>query len=639
MVEQKSNEAFILWGAAAACAVGLVDAIAGIMKWSGPVDPVTVIVLLTVSAFSLVVFGVILGLGIRFITGFRPVFEKHLGTGGVLRNPPAVIIAVLSLAVAVLGASALMRHRGIQLEAIDFSPAYLSAFYVVVCTLGGTWLRPVQKSPRTISIILAALSILTLGISAGALGRFDPALEILTTRTVALKPFFRGIQNILDRDADGFPSLMCSRNCDCADTDPGINPAAVDLPGNGIDEDCSGKDFILSDKSVALRSAKDTGRILSAGLNTPYNILLISIDAMRADHMKSYGYDLVTTPAIDRFAERNVRFHQVRSQSSSTRFVFPVLLTGKYFSTLHLEKGKKWYRLLGSNVTFSERLREKGYSTRAVLQYFRFQGRSGFGQGFDEWTHNLDSERDPTWDPTADLVTTAGMAHLAGLQESRAPWLLWLHYFDPHAAYVKHDNQPSFGTGRVARYDGELYYTDRHFQQIMDALNAGPAADRTVVIVLSDHGEGHGRVKDHGLNYHGFSLFDSEIRVPLIMRVPGVGPRVVSESVALMDIVPTMLELAGIRPDASIHGRSLVPYITGKNPDRGPFLSELPTDSPQMALIDWPYKLIWKMRVNRYLLFNLLNDQDEQQNLSAEKPEVVKELRDTLRMKRLEMMK
>jgi arylsulfatase A-like enzyme len=336
---------------------------------------------------------------------------------------------------------------------------------------------------------------------------------------------------------------------------------------------------------------------------------------------------------LDRFAADSVRFEQVRSQGPSTRHVFPVLLTGRYFSTLALQKGKKWSKLLESNKTFAEYLKEAGYRTIAVLPYFRFREHSGFQQGFDIWEPVLAGARDATWDPTGDLVTDRGIEYLQALSRQEGPWLLWLHYFDPHASYVKHEGQPSFGNELADRYDGEILYVDRQVQRFFEAFDKTKFSRKTATIVTSDHGEGIGLETDHGFNYHGFSLYDSETRIPLMIRVPGVSPSVVKTCVGLLDIPPTLLSLAGIDTPRDLHGVSLVPYLTGNAPKRGPFLMQLPETRPQEAIVDWPYKLIWRVKSNHFGLYDLEKDPHERTNLLSIETETAERLTNALKTK------
>ncbi|MCP4602144.1 MAG: sulfatase-like hydrolase/transferase, partial [Proteobacteria bacterium] len=154
-----------------------------------------------------------------------------------------------------------------------------------------------------------------------------------------------------------------------------------------------------------------------------------------------------------------------------------------------------------------------------------------------------------------------------------------------------------------------------------------------------DHGEAHGREVDHGYAYHGFSLFDSEIRIPLIVRLPGAKPHIVKRSVGLIDVPVTILDLAGLSGHHEMQGVSLLPYLLGEDPPRPPVISELPGDHPLIALVDWPYKLIWDLRQNRTSLYNLEKDQAEADNLVEQLPEVAKRLTDRTRLLRYDMRK
>jgi arylsulfatase A-like enzyme len=214
---------------------------------------------------------------------------------------------------------------------------------------------------------------------------------------------------------------------------------------------------------------------------------------------------------------------------------------------------------------------------------------------------------------------------------------LWLHYFDPHASYVRHDEQPSFGSRRADRYDGEILYVDRQVQRFLDELKHRGLYHDVAVIVGSDHGEGIGLDTDHDFNYHGFSLFDSETRVPLMIKLPGASPRRVTECVGVIDVVPTLLELGGMSPPANLHGKTLIPYLLGANPKRGPFLMQLPVERPQEAVVDWPYKLIWDIKPNRFSLYDLVKDPFEQKDLAGSRAPEVARLKALLKLLRYEI--
>lgn len=368
-------------------------------------------------------------------------------------------------------------------------------------------------------------------------------------------------------------------------------------------------------------------------LKTPKGIVLITLDAVRADHVSAYGYARNTTPHIDRLAAEAVLFEQARSQGPSTKYSLPSLLTGRYYSSIAMGRTGFWRELLPANVTVAERLKSLGFATNAILPYFRFRKASGYAQGFDVWLTSDDFSRKPIWEPVADVVTDKGLELVDQLVKDGSPWFLWLHYFDPHSAYVRHPETAQFGKTRIDRYDGEILFADHHIQRFMDGLRERGVYNETTVIVAGDHGEGLDRKRDHGILFHGFTLFDSEIHVPLIIKTPGADPRRIQTPVGLVDVPPTILELADSMvptmdaPLDNIQGNSLVSFLKGGNPERGVVFSELPEKSQYAATIHWPHKLICEAKVDSCALYNLEADPEERTNLAERHPEIVREMR------------
>ncbi len=631
-----SASVFLFWGAVSGSGVGVADAIMGLVKSGAAFPAKSIALLFVVAAGALIPVGAMAGLCCFAFA--RLVLEhislRHLTRTLVRPKPLMGIIALFVLLTA--GVIAVGYHRGIEVDAIDFRPLVYGIFVLGGTVLGTRFLRPGPNLSRLMASFFIAFGVGGAISAIPNIGHAAGLLELIDNGTAAVRPLLDVAKRGFDRDGDGFPSRICEQGCDCDDKDPHRNPGALDIPDNGIDEDCSGADLTMASRpskpAEPPTPAEDRTRF-----TPPYNIILVTIDTVRADRVHSYGYTRETTPNLDRFAASSVRFQQVRSQGPSTRHVFPPFLTGRYFTSLDLRKGEKWFDLLGSNDTFAELLKKKGYRTLAFLPYFRFKFHSGFQQGFDVWEPTLGSDRNPTFDPTGDLMTDKGISQLQDLQAHKGPWLLWLHYFDPHGHYVKHEGQkPDFGRTRADRYDGEILYADNQVNRFFDAVKERGMWEDTAIIVASDHGEGIGLDTDHGFNYHGFSLFDSETRVPLMIKVPKAAPAVVKECVALIDVMPTILELGGMTPPADLHGVSLIPYVLGGHPDRGPFLTQLADGRKAEAVVDWPYKLIHEIGPNKYSLYQLEEDPNEQKDLVNALPEQTARLKELLQILRFE---
>jgi arylsulfatase A-like enzyme len=222
---------------------------------------------------------------------------------------------------------------------------------------------------------------------------------------------------------------------------------------------------------------------------------------------------------------------------------------------------------------------------------------------------------------TGDKVSDAAIKHLQDPQTANNRFFMWVHYLDPHAEYVVHEGF-DFGSDQRAAYDSEVAFTDHQVGRVLEALAKSPFKDRTVVILTSDHGEAFG---EHGMNRHGFELWDVLIRVPLLIAVPGLEPARHDERRSLIDLAPTVLELFGLPLPADdgrdfLSGTSLVPDLltpNGKAISRRPIFVDLP-ESPfvpeRQAFIENDLKLITS-RSRPMGLYDLANDPDENQNL------------------------
>lgn len=389
----------------------------------------------------------------------------------------------------------------------------------------------------------------------------------------------------------------------------------------------------------------------------PPNVLFILIDTTRADRTSFGGYHKDTTPNLARLADRSVVFEQARATGPATRFTVPCILTGKHFTEIH-RGGGKWAQVPPTQVMLHTRLKEVGYFTGAVHSIRYFRRRYGFKQTADLWdTECVEPPEDPAlhkqwrahsgrrarfecaWHrPTAEYITDKTLWHVDRLElpERTKPWFLWAYYSDPHAPYTRAPGVPSFGTTWPARYDREIAYADKHVGRLLDGLRERGMLENTVIVVTSDHGEALDSEADHGHLLHSANLYDELVRVPLIVYAPGVPARRVQMPVSVLDIHPTLLEMANIpRPDY-LRGVSLLPWLAGERRDRGPIFFEKHRreDAPMKAMLDWPYKVIVTMRYRpgdgwtrygRLKIFDVEQDPKELRRINRTVDPVVKE--------------
>jgi len=322
----------------------------------------------------------------------------------------------------------------------------------------------------------------------------------------------------------------------------------------------------------------------------PPNLLFVLIDALRADHVSSYGYSRPTTPSLDALAARGVRFADVMAPSNRTRTSMPSIWTGLLPSRHGLFTN--YDTLEDRFVTVAELLRQRGYRTAAWCPNPSLNRRFGMGQGFEVYDDEI---LEPGTGPrTWERYETASRVNARALQwidrEPGRPFLAWLHYRDVHGPYLpppgydrlfvpgearplspeEVSRRPAYLTlpddgndleHYVAQYDGEIRYADDRLAELLAELDRRGLLRHTVVIVTADHGEAF---LDHGQWEHGALLHGEETQVPLVIWRQGLEPRVVQRMVSTIDLFPTLLELAGVTPPPS-DGESLLPLLEGRD--------------------------------------------------------------------------
>ena len=311
------------------------------------------------------------------------------------------------------------------------------------------------------------------------------------------------------------------------------------------------------------------------------NLVLVTVDTLRADHTTPYGYGRDTTPVLARLAREGVVVDQAYAPMATTGPSHASMFTSRYPLSLgYLRNGQ---RLDEGLTTLAERLHAAGYRTSAAVSSFVLDKRLGFAQGFGTYDSRFEKQRATAtmerwegltvpagFDRRADETTDIALAWLARRGKDR-PFFLWVHYFDPHQPYsppTPWDGRfaPAAGKGpadMVALYDGEIAFTDHGLGRLVDAIEAEGLSARTLVAVTADHGEG---LMQHGHMGHGLHLYEEAVRVPLVFRWPGslpAGARLPGP-VEHVDLVPTVLDLLGVpRGQDELQGQSLAPALRG----------------------------------------------------------------------------
>lgn len=289
------------------------------------------------------------------------------------------------------------------------------------------------------------------------------------------------------------------------------------------------------------------------------NILLITVDTLRADHLGVYGYDKVETPNIDRLARNGTRFEQAIAHAPLTLPSHISILTGTLPPTHGVRNNGFRYPDSGP-PTLAEVLRKAGYRTGAFVGAFPLDSRFGLGRGFevyDDLYGTRNASRDLTFvERKADDVNAKALSWIESRRGER--FFAWIHYFDPHAPY---EPPPPYASAyRGHEYDGEIAYTDAAIGRLLGRLGDWGLTGRTLIVLTADHGESLG---EHEEATHGIFIYDATLRVPLVFSRAGSVPvgKVVKRPVGSIDIVPTILAIIGIPPPPSVQGTSLLPAM------------------------------------------------------------------------------
>ncbi len=593
----------------------------------------------------------------------------------VLRLPTHLmkcpISAVFSLTVIACLIIAIYLILQMPLEAYQLSGYYQQATALTSVLMLAIMIRQSEVIPQRFSQTMLTLQVLTAVMTLLTLSSWDAKSEIHTSilsekRGASIDLMI--LQKAFDRDGDGYASAFGGG--DCNDQDPKISPAQKEIPNNGIDDNCSSGDQIIKEEA----KQETTALVEDTNPKRKYNVLMILVDTLRANHLSLYGYSKPTSVHLDQWAKEAFIFQNAIAQAPRTPLSIPSLLTGVSPSKIKWEAlGLSYGKLLSENQLIFEYFKQAGWQTQAITSHWYFGAEKAIhlDQGVDLWDNegamsikdsNLQSEAGPLTDR---LIKT-----LSQKKGQSQPFFLFTHYFAPHSRYLQHDPTCSgqkaewchieplcekhptrckFGEdtdGKVTtrdlmdKYDSEIAYIDLHLNRVFQSLEKEGLLENTIVLITSDHGESF---KDRGETlFHGTNLYQEELHVPMVVRLPKqlmadlqLTPKKIKPYVGLVDLIPTLLEITQIKiPDslkANLSGISLWPLFLNPQSDAGvesavqailskPILSELlPYGTNQERLSSLIFrdgkKLMKDQFKQQFYYFDLTKDPKEKRNL------------------------
>jgi arylsulfatase A-like enzyme len=505
---------------------------------------------------------------------------------------------------------------------------WLNAFFI----LAAVWPRLHPK--RWFRIAALALLVLLTSFPLLTLTEEDQeALYSISRHPFSARPLFE-MRLLTDFDADGYSSVL--GGTDCAPFNSQVSPGTQEIPANGIDDDCYNGD--------ANYVGNSSGQIPVPKEVSPVSVVLITIDTLRPDRMTLYGAKRETTPQLDKWAKSAMVFERAYaggawtslSLTSLFRGVYPrrVQWTWVYETTKWRLVQKPFENVLKPGETAKKAfampvddprpplawyLKRRGMRTHAVVddghsmfldQQLNIAGKTAFDSYFiaDELPKN---KRDDV------ELSRKAISELRKFNKSPQPFFLWTHFFGPHSPSKKHKGTVSFGDGFMNDYDHEIAYLDKALARLLREVDRLAKTREVVVVVTADHGE---RIWKH-FRGHGGDVLEQNVRVPLIIRGPGISPGRTKQVVSLVDLFPTIMGWTRTPGPDDIDGVDLVELLRAKHQPRTVitetwrFSRSHARELDLIAAVNDTHKLTWNLKSEARSLKQIGKHFDHKKNL------------------------
>ncbi len=478
-----------------------------------------------------------------------------------------------------------------------------------------------SRSALAAAGLLAALGVVSFGYGAIAMDASQNVKALFWSRSIVARRAFQLARLATDRDGDGFSPYFGGGDLD--DASASVNPMAAEVAGNGVDDNCIGGDLARADQpegALFVPVSDERPAAPAAPRALPgRDVLILSVDCLRADHLSCYGYARPTSPHIDRFASESLLFENAYAQGTNTGHSFTSMYRSSYADDIFDDR----------IPTFARVARDAGYETQFVnaIRTDAWLNANRWGK-YKEVMADFDvvhSDGDRFWN--AEALTDRAI-EVIDAQTPDVPHLTWVHYFDCHRPRRRHADH-DFGRSAAGVFDSNVAFVDEHLGRLFDHLRVTGRLDRTIVFLIADHGEAF---MEHGAMDHSNKPYCNNTLVPLVVRAPGVAPARFAEPCGLVDVGPTALAFAGVPAPAFYRGVDLVAAARAGGPPPREIVSETPRNLIESsfyswALVEWPYKVLWDVRSNTTEVFDLVADPGEQHNLADRDPALAARLR------------